>query len=94
MNKTTLNKEKFSYEELSELKVCKHTAEWVRIYKSIQTLWGEIYDILETDYSDDTQEIFDKRFSEHFYGLLDETLNGVKDSIWESFGTASNHDTL
>lgn len=85
---------RFSFEEISELKVSKHTAEWVKVYKDYQNLWGNITDLLENEYGHSVDELFEKRFEEQMLHIGDEILNGIRDSIWMSFGDRDHNNVM
>lgn len=84
---TQANKNRLSFTEASELKVSNHTAEWVKVYKDIQEMWGTIYALIEEEVGDSqVDEIFGREYEAKFHALLDATMEGIKESIWRSMG--------
>ena len=84
---TQANKNRLSFIEASELKVSNHTAEWVKVYKDIQEMWGTIYELIEDEVgASQVDEIFGREYEEKFHALLDATMEGIKESIWRSMG--------
>ena len=89
------NQPKYSYTEANkEYTVSNHTAEWVRIYKAVQQLWGDISDIVYVESRDRVDTVMEERFVPHLSPLLDEILKGIADSVYESFGSADNSTML
>ena len=84
---TQANKNRLSFTEASELKVSNHTAEWVKVYKDIQEMWGTIYELIEEEVGESqVDEIFGREYEEKLHALLDATMEGIKESIWRSMG--------
>ena len=80
------NESRFSFDEISDLKVSKHTAEWIKVYKDIQDVWSRVYSLIEQEIgASQVDETFDKEFSPHLLKLLDATLDGFRDSVWYAF---------
>lgn len=72
-------------------KVSKHTAEWVRIYKQVQKIWGDISDIVETEAGNYVDEIMEKEFAPHLSELLDAILlKGIAGSIQDTLGISDD----
>ena len=83
------NLEKYSYtKENKAYSVSNHTAEWVKIYKSVQNLWEDIEEILANENSEDSQ------FTKYLSPLCDEVLNSIQNSIFESLGSRNNNTRL
>ena len=83
------NLEKYSYIKKNEAySVSNHTAEWVKIYTSVQNLWNDIEEILAYENQDGDQ------FTKLLSPLCDEVLNSIQDSIFESLGDRNNNSML
>ena len=92
---TQANKNSLSFTEASELKVSNHTAEWVKVYKDIQEIWGTIYALIEEEVgASQVDEIFGREYEEKIHALLDATLDGIKESIWHSIGEYTENDYI
>ena len=86
--------DKFSFDEISELKVSNHTAEWVKVYMNYQKLWEQITDLLENEYGNSVDDLFKRRFEQQMLHVGEEILNGIRDSIWMSFGERNRNNIL
>jgi hypothetical protein len=86
--------DKFSFDEISALKVSNHTAEWVKVYMNYQKLWEQITDLLENEYGNSVDDLFKKRFEQQMLHVGEEILNGIRDSIWMSFGERNRNNIL
>lgn len=96
-NETTTSKTQicYSFDEISTLKVSKHTAEAVKLYTDAQRLYNAIYSYVEYHYgAHQVDEIILKNFHPNISALMDEIANLIKESIRENFGFAGNETIL
>lgn len=87
MENKTNNGYKISFTEASEIKVSKHTAEWISIYEQAQNLWGRIYDLVEDELgASQVDDVFSQTYETALLNVHEAILDSIKESIWRARG--------
>ena len=86
---------KYSYEEVNaNYAVSNHTAEWINIHKSVQSLWSEIYDLIYSEDPEIIDERFDAEFTPHLLALLTSLEKGISNSVITALSETKDSKTL
>lgn len=93
-NQTKASESRYSFDVVSNLQVCNNTAEWVRMYGLFNELWDGISELLNHQYGEQGDELFEKKFDEAMRKVHEEIFDGINSSIFESLGRLGNKTIL